>query len=43
LAELRRADRLRAWLVTGPLGRFAAFVVELGAALALGLRRRLRG
>gem|GEM_PF-2289349 len=28
------ADRLRAWLVTGPLGRGAAFAIEFGLALA---------
>jgi hypothetical protein len=27
------ADRLGAWLVTGPLGRLAGFLAELGAAL----------
>jgi hypothetical protein len=42
LAELDRADRLRAWLVTGPLGRLAALAIEFGAALA-GAIRRSRG
>jgi hypothetical protein len=41
--ELSAADRLRAWLVTGPLGRLAAFVLELAAALGRGLRRLLAG
>ena len=27
------ADRLAAWVVTGPLGRVAAFVGDLGAAV----------
>jgi hypothetical protein len=35
------ADRLRAWLVTGPLGRFAALAIEFGAALGRAARRRL--
>jgi hypothetical protein len=29
-------DRLAAWLVTGPIGRFAAFVVDLAIALTRG-------
>jgi hypothetical protein len=33
-------ERFRAWLVTGPLGRFAAFVIEIGAAIGRALRRR---
>lgn len=34
-------DRLRAWLVTGPIGRLVAFVIDLGAALGrAALRRR---
>jgi hypothetical protein len=40
LAELGTADRLRAWLVTGPLGRLAALAIELAAALWRLLRRR---
>jgi hypothetical protein len=40
MASLEPGDRLRAWLVTGPLGRFAAFLVELGAAIVAVLRRR---
>jgi hypothetical protein len=38
--RLTAADRLRAWLVTGPLGRFAALAIEFAAALRRGLRRR---
>jgi len=41
LADLSAADRLRAWLVTGPLGRLAALVIEFGAALGRAVRRRL--
>jgi hypothetical protein len=33
-------ERFRAWLVTGPLGRFAAMVIEIGAALGRALPRR---
>jgi hypothetical protein len=29
-------DRLGAWLVTGPIGRFVAFVVDLAVGLARG-------
>lgn len=43
MAELGAADRLRAWLVTGPVGRFAAFMIEFAAALYRGLRTRTRG
>jgi hypothetical protein len=31
---------MRAWLVTGPLGRLAAIGIEFGAALAAAVRRR---
>jgi hypothetical protein len=41
--EGRPADRLRAWLVTGPLGRGAAFALDFAAALRRGLRRGRRG
>ena len=37
--DLSAADRLRAWLVTGPLGRLAAVGLEIAAALGRGLRR----
>jgi hypothetical protein len=38
-------DRLRAWLVTGPLGRGLAFGLDFAAALreALARRRAERG
>jgi hypothetical protein len=36
-------DRIGAWLVTGPLGRLAAFVLDLGAALIKAFRDRGRG
>ena len=32
--------RLRAWLVTGPLGRGAAFAIDFGVALRTMLARR---
>jgi hypothetical protein len=35
-------DRIGAWLVTGPLGRLAAFVLDLGAALIEAFRDRGR-
>jgi hypothetical protein len=35
-------DRLRAWLVTGPLGRLVAFVLDFSAALGRTLLRRGR-
>jgi hypothetical protein len=37
--NLGPADRFRAWLVTGPLGRLAALLIELAAALGRALRR----
>jgi hypothetical protein len=40
--DLAARDRLLAWLVTGPVGRLAAFVVDLGAILARGAINRLR-
>jgi hypothetical protein len=33
---------LRAWLVTGPLGRGAAFVIDFAVAIRTGLRQRGR-
>ena len=39
-AELGRADRARAWLVTGALGRGAAFAVDFAAALRTMLKQR---
>jgi hypothetical protein len=35
---LSPADRFRAWLVTGPLGRGAAFVADLAVLAARSLR-----
>jgi hypothetical protein len=35
-------DRFLARLATGPMGRFAAFWLDLGAALAVSLRRHVR-
>ena len=29
--ELTRRDRLLAWIVTGPVGRFVAFIADLAA------------
>ena len=37
------SDRALSWIVTGPIGRGAAFSVDLAAALAELLRTRLRG
>jgi len=37
----RAADRALAWLVTGPLGRGAAFALDFAAALRAGLREAL--
>ena len=34
-------DRARAWLVTGPLGRGLAFVIDFAAALLTMLAKRL--
>lgn len=34
-------DRFAAWLVTGPVGRFVAFFLDLGAALIKGAINRL--
>jgi hypothetical protein len=33
-------DRTRAWLVTGPLGRGAAFAIDFSAAVRVMLRAR---
>jgi hypothetical protein len=33
-------DRGLAWLVTGPVGRVSAFLIDFGAALLRGLRSR---
>ena len=34
----RRDERLRAWLVTGPLGRGLAFAIDFAVALRTMLR-----
>jgi transketolase len=34
--------RLRAWLVTGPLGRGAAFAIDFAVAIRTGLTQRRR-
>jgi transketolase len=33
-------DEVRAWLVTGPLGRGLAFAIDFGVALRTALARR---
>jgi hypothetical protein len=33
-------ERLRAWLVTGPIGRGLAFAIDFGVALRTMLARR---
>ncbi|HEX6667121.1 MAG TPA: hypothetical protein VF081_11060 [Solirubrobacterales bacterium] len=33
-------DRLRAWLVTGPVGRGLAFAIDFAVALRTMLKRR---
>ncbi len=35
-------DRLRAWLVTGPVGRGLSFAIDFGVALRTALARRRR-
>ena len=40
--SLAARDRFLAWLVTGPVGRFVAFVLDFAAALARGATNRLR-
>jgi hypothetical protein len=32
--------KVRAWLVTGPLGRGLAFAIDFGVAVRTGLRQR---
>jgi hypothetical protein len=34
------AERLRAWLVTGPLGRGLSFLIDFGVALGTMLAQR---
>jgi hypothetical protein len=33
-------DRIKAWLVTGPVGRGLSFAVDFAVALRKGLRQR---
>jgi hypothetical protein len=40
LRPLTPMDRFRAWLVTGPLARGAAFVIDLVLLAARSLRRK---
>jgi hypothetical protein len=35
-------NRFLAWLVTGPVGRLAAFLVDLGAAVIRGTINKVR-
>jgi hypothetical protein len=37
------SDRVLAWIVTGPVGRFIAFFLDLGALAWAALRRRIGG
>ncbi len=39
-ARASRADRFRAWLVTGSLGRGLSFAIDFGVALRTALTRR---
>ena len=38
--RLTAADRTRSWIVTGPLGRLVAFVIDFGAVLWAGVMKR---
>ncbi|MGI8461891.1 MAG: hypothetical protein ACR2OC_09705 [Solirubrobacterales bacterium] len=40
MPPLTTADQFRAWLVTGPLGRGAAFVIDLAVLAGRSLRRK---
>jgi hypothetical protein len=35
-------DRVKAWLVTGPVGRGVSFVIDFAVALRRGLAQRRR-
>jgi hypothetical protein len=37
-----RGDRVLTWLATGPLGRVAAFLMDLGSLFVIGLDRGVR-
>jgi hypothetical protein len=39
---LAARDRLLAWLVTGPVGRLVAFLLDFGEALLRGASTKLR-
>jgi hypothetical protein len=41
MAEIGTLERFRAWLVTGPIGRVGAMLIEIGAALGRAVRRRV--
>ena len=43
MIRLTLRDRFLAWIVTGPVGRFIAFVLDLGALIWQTARRRVRG
>ncbi len=36
------ADRLKAWLVTGPIGRGLSFAIDFAVALRIFLSRRAK-
>jgi hypothetical protein len=40
--QIGRRDRLLAWIVTGPVGRFIAFFWDFGAAVWHGAANKLR-
>jgi hypothetical protein len=40
--SLAARDRLLAWLVTGPVGRLVAFLLDLTAAVVRGAINKLR-
>jgi len=40
MRSLTPMDRFRAWLVTGPLGRGAAFVIDLVVLAGRAVRRK---
>jgi hypothetical protein len=39
---LAARDRFLAWLVTGPVGRLVAFLIDLAAVLGRGVSNKLR-
>ena len=40
MSRRERIGRLRAWLVTGPVGRGVSFAIDFGAALRTMLAKR---